>query len=147
MQEENEWLFLSSVMEINPPTYLKMHSVVGTDCSSRDEETALAIHVACKLIKQLHRPINWQRSVMEPGGLGLSENVSRNRLALGVAMAVTSGTAESSTDVPYVPATSLCLRPSLHSAHGCSSLRLEARASLRLSGSVLNSGPGNAMMQ
>lgn len=67
MQEENEWLFLSSVMEINPPTYLKMHSVVGTDSSSRDEETALAIHVACKLNKQLHRPINWQRSVMEPG--------------------------------------------------------------------------------
>lgn len=58
MQEENEWLFLSSVMEINPPTYLNMHRVVGTDSSSRDEETALAIHVACKLIKQLHRPIN-----------------------------------------------------------------------------------------
>lgn len=84
---------------------------------------------------------------MEPGGLGLSENVSRNRLALGVAMAVTSGTAESSEDVPYVPATSLCLRPSLHSAHGRSSLRLEARASLRLSGSVLNSERVNAMMR
>lgn len=82
---------------------------------------------------------------MEPGGLGLSENVSRNRLALGVAMAVTSGTAESSEDVLYVPATSLCLRPSLHSAHGRSSLRLEARASLRLSGIVLNSKRINAI--
>lgn len=58
MNEENEWLFLSPVMEINPPTYLEMHADVGTASGSRDEETALAIHVACKLIKQLHRPIN-----------------------------------------------------------------------------------------